>query len=215
MTRQWFKTSECTSLQILKYKSVLDPQVMRSVDVEDSSVVKKIIDRIERIDPDGKLAQSAGADDEHIDLLFRCKNEKVQKIEVYGHQFKTPSKGFNAGENKEELSLYSDIDALLLPVPGKRILKIKHLALKFKDFTLVYLGATKSDSAPLTVSWNSDRFLIKDNNGSEQIIDITSGQLPPKPYDFDIGTHEYALLTHHSESKERLYPDYFEIIRRN
>ncbi len=214
MPKQWFNTKECAVLEIKKYKSISVRQVVSAVTINDSKVVKNIMQRIENIPVDGDKMKSFGPDAESIDLFFHCDNKTIQTVEIYQKKFKTPSTGFNSGTNEVELLLYSDIDALLLPDLNKRILKIKNVALKFKDFSLTYLGSVASEKTLATVSWTLDKFLIKDNSDREQIIEISSGQLPPAPYDFDIGKAGFTLLTHQAGMTHRLYPDYFQVVRR-
>lgn len=215
MTRQWFNTEECNALDIKKYQSISVHQVVSAVTINDSRVVKSIMERIKNIPAEGDMMKSFGPDVESIDLIFHCANDTTQKVEIYQKRFKTPSTGFNSGKSETESLLYADIDALLFPNFGKRILKIKNVALEFKDFSLTYLGKTNSEPAPVTASWTTDQFLVKDNNNNEQIIDIASGQLSPPPYNFDIGKVDFALLTYQTEMKERLYPDYFQVVNRN
>ncbi len=213
MTRQWFTTKECTALEIKKYKSISVHQVVSAVTIEDSNVVQKILERIEKIPADGDMMKSFGPDAESIDLFFHCGMGSIQKIEIYQKRFKTPSTGFNAGSNETESSLYADIDALLFPDLEKKILKIKNLEFKFKEFTLTYKGAEFTDMAPATVSWTTDVFLIKDKSNTEQAIEIVSGQIPPPPYKFEVSKVALTLLTYQTEMKERLYPDYFKITK--
>lgn len=215
MTRQWFNTEECNALEIKKYQSISVHQVVSAVAINDSKVVKSIMQRIKNIPADGDMMKSFGPDAESIDLIFHCANDTTQKVEIYQKRFKTPSTGFNSGKNETESLLYSDIDALLFPDCEKRILKVKNVALEFRDFSLTYLGETNSEPAPVTASWTTNRFLIKDNNNNEQIVDIASGQLSPQPYNFDIGKVGFTLLTYQTEMKDRLYPDYFQVVNRN
>lgn len=215
MTRQWFNTEECNALEIKKYQSISVHQVASAVAINDSKVVKSIMQRIKNIPADGDMMKSFGPDAESIDLIFHCANDTTQKVEIYQKRFKTPSTGFNSGKNETESRLYSDIDALLFPDCEKRILKVKNVALEFRDFSLTYLGETNSEPAPVTASWTTNRFLIKDNNNNEQIVDIASGQLSPQPYNFDIGKVGFTLLTYQTEMKDRLYPDYFQVVNRN
>jgi len=215
MTRLWFNTEECNALDIKKYQSISVHQVVSTVTIDDSKAVKSIMERIKNIPADGDMMKSFGPDAESIDLVFHCANDTTQKVEIYQKRFKTPSTGFNSGKNETESLLYSDIDALLFPDYEKRILKIKNLELKFKDFSLAYLGETHSEPAPVSASWTMNRFTIKGNNNNEQIIDITSGQLSPQPYNFDIGKVGFTLLTYQTQMKDRLYPDYFQVVNRN
>jgi len=214
MTRLWFNTEECSALDIKKYQSISVHQVVSAVTINGSKAVKSIMERIKNIPADGDMMKSFGPDAESIDFIFHCANDTTQKVEIYQKRFKTPSTGFNSGKNETESRLYSDIDALLFPDYEKRILKIKNLALKFKDFSLTYLGETHSEQLPLTASWTTNRFAIKGNNNNEQIIDIASGQLLPRPYNFEIGKVGFTLLTYQTEMKDRLYPVYFQVVNR-
>jgi hypothetical protein len=214
MTRPWFSTKECASLEIKKYKSISVHQVVSAVTIKDSMLVKNIMQRIERIPADGDKMVSFGPDAESIDLFFHCDNNTTQKVKIYQKRFKTPSTGFNSGINETESSLYADIDALLFPDLEKKILKIRNFEYSFRDFSLTYLGTINSEQAPVTSSWTSDKYLVKDKANKEQIIDIVSGQRSPAQYDFDIGQKEFTLFTYQTEMKERLYPDYFQVIKR-
>ncbi|MEO6975463.1 MAG: hypothetical protein ABI144_06250 [Gallionella sp.] len=214
MTRPWFSTKECTSLEIKKYKSISVHQIVSAVMIEDSTAVKNIMQRIERIPADGDMMVSFGPDAESIDLFFHCANNTTQKVAIYQKRFKTPSTGFNSETNETESSLYVDIDALLFPDLEKKFLKIKNFEYRFRDFSLTYLGTVNSEKAPVTASWATDKYLVKDKANNEQIIDIISGQRSPAPYDFDIGREGFTLLTYQTEMKDRLYPDYFQVTKR-
>ncbi|WP_097460627.1 hypothetical protein [Mangrovitalea sediminis] len=213
MTKPWFNTTGCTRLEIKKYQSISVQDVVGSVTIDDADAIKSIMQRIEQIPADGSRMVSWGPDVESIDLFFHGDNQPTQKIEVYQGHFKTPSTGFNAG-GEVESALYADIEALLFPALKKRVLKIKNLELRFEDFSLAYLGAKHSEPAPVTVSWTTDQFLLKDASGGEALIEIVSGQRPPAPYHFDVGGVGFTLLTYQAEAQERLFPHYFQVIGR-
>lgn len=215
MTRQWFDTKECIALEIKKYQSISEHQIIRSVTIEDTDVVKKIMARIKKIPTEGDMMISFGPNAESIDLLFHCDNGTKQTVEIYQNKFKTPSTGFNSDKNETETSLYADIDAILFPDIEKKILKIQNVEFKFKEFSLTYTGKTVSEKEAATVSWTRDHFWLKDKTNTEQAIEIISSQLPPPPYNFDILKSGFTLLTYQTESKERLYPDYFQVTKRN
>ena len=214
MAIQWFNTRECTALEIRKYKSISVHQVVSAVTINDSMAIKKIMERIEHIPAEGDMMKSFGPDAESIDLIFHCAGETTRKVEICQKRFKTPSTGFNSGKNEAESSLYSDIDALLFPELGKKILKIKNTTIKFRGFSLTYLGLINSEKALVTASWSKDRFLIVDNAGKEQTFDVMSGQTSPQPYNFDIGNEGFTLLTYQTEMNDRLYPDYIQVVKR-
>jgi hypothetical protein len=202
MTRQWFNSKECVALEIKKYKSISAHEITNAVTIEDSKVVEDIMQRIEHIPMVGDMMVSFGPNAERISLFFHCANKTIQTINIYQKRFKTPSTGFNSERNEAESSLYSDIDALLFPDLKKKTLKIKNLKLKFVNFSLTYLGETHSEKQLATVSWEKYKFLI------------ISGQQPPMPYQFIIDGSGFTLMTYQTEMKERLFPDYFQVLAR-
>ena len=70
MTRQWFNTKECATLEIKKYKSVSAHQIISSVTIEDTFIVTEVMDRIEKISAKGDMMISFGPNAEKIDLFF-------------------------------------------------------------------------------------------------------------------------------------------------
>lgn len=213
MTRPWFETTDYTTLDIKKYQSISERQVLRDVRINDVDAVNHILQRIELIPSEGDMMVSWGPGVESIDLFFHGDNQPTRKVEIYQGRFKTPSTGFNP-RNEVESSLYADIDALLFPALTKRVLKIKNLELPFDGFSLTYLGVKHSVPAPVSVSWSADQFLLKDASNTERLIEVTSGQLPPAPYQFDIAGAGFTLLTYQTDTRERLFPTYFQVVGR-
>ena len=213
MTRPWFRTTDSTTLEIRQYRSISDHKVIRVLSIDDVDAIRHLRQRIERMPTDGEKSVSWGADADHIDLVFHADGYPAETVAIVHGHFKAPSNGFNpVGE--EAASLYADIKALLYPTPGKRLLKIKDLALGFEGFSLTYLGNRPSAPAPVTVSWSTDLFRVNLSSGKEQRIEIVSGQRPPSPYPMDVGTAGFTLLTYQTGSGERLFPDYVQVIER-
>ena len=211
MARPWFDIMDCTILEIKKYQSISVHHVVRAVTIDDVDAIRKIMHRIESLPASGDMMISWGADAESIEMCFRRDNHPDQKIEIYQGRFKTPSTGFNS-RNELESSIFFDVEALLFPAIAKRMLKIKNIELQFDGFSLTYLGVEHSLSAPVSVTWSSDQFLVKSASGVEQLIKIASGQRPPAPYSFDVGGSRFTLLTYQTEAQERLFPEYFQVI---
>lgn len=206
----WFEHTNCNLLKIAQLKSISDQRITHSVIIEDPDVIKNLVDRISTIPADGDKMVSFGLNAEEIDLEFHCEN-KIQTIEIYGHRFKTPSTGFNSGKSEIEDGLYRDIDALLFPDFNKTILKVKNLILPFKNFSITYKGSEFKDYSPKTVSSSIDSFLITDRRKHERLVQIVSGQLPPRPQLIEINHKKFTLLTYETKSHVRLYPHYFQI----
>jgi hypothetical protein len=211
MERLWFTNKNYTSLEITKFKSISNHKVERSVVINDAKVVQSLVDRIEKIPTDGDMMISFGPDAEHIDLKFQ-NNDQFETIEVYQKGFKTPSTGFHSGAQEIEDELYKDIDALLFPDFNKRTLLIENLEIDFKNFSVTFKGNEFYQHPHVTFSLNKAKFLIRDKNGKEEMIEITSGQLAPQPFVAKIKGKEITILTYETKDHQRLYPDYFQII---
>lgn len=214
MPRHWFTSRECSALEIRMHKSISVPQVVTAVTIEDSKVIQAIMARIESISVAGDMMISFGPDAEYIELLFRDAGGIKQKLGIYQKRFKTPSTGFHGEPEEAESTLYADIDALLFPAIDKVMLKTRDLDIDFGPFSLTWLGETQSETAPVSASWVANRFLLKDKAGQSQVLKIISGQMSPPTHDFDVDQQQFVLLTYETQTKQRLYPDYFQVITR-
>lgn len=206
----WFQNQNCTHLEIKKPKSISDHKLIKSITIEDEPTIAALMQRISKIPPDGDMMISFGPKAEKIELKFHCGDE-IQTIEIYGKRFKTPSTGFNSGRSEIEERLYQDIDALLFPEFHKNILKVKGLAVPFKDFTITYKGTDFKDYSPASLSFNIDQFLITDQNKKSQHVQVRSGQQAPQAQVIEVNHKKLTLLTYETGNGVRLYPDYFQI----
>ena len=210
MDRPWFTHKDFTSLEIRKYGSLADHTVIKAAKITDVAYVNKLVSRIEQIPTNGDMMISFSGGAEHITLLFYS-GDQVQVVEIIQKGFKTPSTGFNI-KNEFERDLYAEIDAVLFPAMDKIVPKVKDIELDFGGFSLEYKGKRFLDMAPATLSFNIDEFTFKYKNGNTQLIEISAGQLPPKPFEIRAGGLEIRILTYHSKEEKRLYPDYFQVV---
>ena len=208
MDRPWFTDRNFTSLEIRKNKSLADHTVVRSVAITDVGYIGKLAGRIAQIPPNGDMMISFSGAAEHIELVFYS-GDKVQEIDVIQKGFKTPSTGFNT-KNDYEKGLYAEIDAVLFPATGKIVPKIEGLLMDFGDFSLCYKGTRFEDLAPVTQSFHIAEFAYVDKKGNTQSIEISSGQLSPRP--FVIKANGLSILTFHSKEEQRIYPDFFQVV---
>ncbi|MFZ3229697.1 MAG: hypothetical protein WA160_05805 [Pseudobdellovibrio sp.] len=209
MTKAWFAETACTSLEILKYKSISEKKITDAIQISENEAIQKIIKRIQKIPSGGEMMAKMGPHAEKIVLQFKCKNE-MQEIEIIEKKFKTPSTGFNAERTDIEKDLYADIHALLVPELNENVLKIENLDIKFKNMSVIYKGAEVNKKT----SASDFTFIVKDKNGSEQIIKISTEQAAPQPVEFEVNNLKYALLTYENKNTKRIFPDYFQIIKK-
>ena len=207
MDRVWFTDNDFTSLEIRKARSLADHAVVKAVVITDPEYIGKFAARIEQIPVNGDMMISFSGAAEHIELAFSS-GDKVQEIDVIQKGFKTPSTGFNI-KNDYERELYAEIDALLFPARDKILPKVKGLVLDFGDFSLCYNGTRFEDHAPVTLSFHIDEFVF-DGKGGRRVIEISAGQLPPRP--FVIEGSGLTLLTFHSREERRIYPEFFQVV---
>lgn len=215
--RPWFTNKNCKTLEIKKFKSVSNHDVTHEILITDVKAVEKIMTRIEKISANGDMMVSFGPDADFTQLIFNCESAdpKVpprQIVEIYQKGFKTPSTGFNSEDKKTERALIDDLFNLLSPDVNKKLLKIENLEYKIDKFSVTFKGSD-TKTAPVTVTTHTETYIVKDKTGNEQKVEITSGQLPPKPEKFEVNKHQYSLQTLNSSKGESLLPDYFEITK--
>lgn len=216
----WFTNKNCQKVELIKYQSISDSKIIKSVVIQDSNYVTSLIRRIEQVPAGGEMMVSFGPKAQHSELVFYCDNQK-QVIEIYNKGFKTPSTGFNSIQGEVEKSLIRDLAALLEPDFQKMIPKIKNLEIPFGVFTVTFQGTVEDNSAPVSVSFSTEKYLIKSQKGSERALSVTSGQLPPPPVKFELEggfldflfPSKFKLLTYDTVDGVRMFPDYFQITK--
>lgn len=218
MKNPWFSNTDCSLLEIQKFKSISDHRITNSIKIEDADAIKSLMQRIAKIPADGNMMKSFSDEAEEINLVFHCA-DKIQKIGIFNKRFQTPSTGFNVGTNPLEENLYHDIDALLFRDFHKRMLKIKDLSLPFKDFTVIYKGTTFQDFYPESIQFATQQYLFRDKI-NEQLIKIQSGQVAPQPKLVNLQLVKILpyrstvkVYTYKSSQGEDLYPAYFQIVK--
>lgn len=217
MPNSWFKNTGFTSLEIRKYKSISNHGIAAEIKIADEAVVRKLAERIGSIPANGDQMKSFGPNAEHIELVFANPGGEAESVHIFQKRFKTPSTGFNSGATEPETGLYRDIDALLFPAQDKKILKVAGHEYKFKDFSVYYKGTEAREQKPGEPSVGPISrmfFLIKQKAGKEQELAVVSGQVSPQPQPFEINKERLILLPYETKTKERLYPDYFQIIKK-
>ncbi|MEN0060423.1 MAG: hypothetical protein AAGB31_16400, partial [Bdellovibrio sp.] len=120
---------------------------------------------------------------------------------------------YNEPLSTEESAFVRDIESTLSPDFKKPVLKITGSHYDFKSFQITPLGSETNAKAPSSLSLSVDRFRVKDGQGSEQTLEVVSGQVPPQPLKFEVKGEKYTLVTYQTETGFRLYPYYFQIFK--
>lgn len=214
----WFTSKNCQKVELIKYQSISNSKILKSVVIQDPTYMNSLIRRIEQIPTDGEMMASFGPNAQHSQLVFDCENQK-QVIEIYNAGFKTPSTGFNSTQGEVEKTLIRDVATLLEPDFQKMIPKIKNLEIPFGAFTVTFQGVIEDNSAPVTASASTETYLIKSQKGYEHALHVTSGQ--PAPLEFQLKggfldflfPSKFKLRTYETVDGVRMSPDYFQITK--
>ena len=211
----WFENTECSDLNITKYKSNTNDTVIAQITISDKDIIQQIISLIQKIPPQGDKMKSFGPDAKKISLAFTCTNKPSQIIEIYNDKIKTPSTGFLSTADAAETQLIDLTNALLNVSLETKLSKLINYAYKFKDFTITFTG-TKHKPQPTggpSLGPSNQNFYTLSENGHANTVNfnIYDGQIPAQPQAFVVGKNTYYLLTYKSPKGEDLYPNYFMI----
>jgi len=214
-TLSWFKQTNCSELNIYKYKSVSNDNVIASTTIKDPDIIKEIMNRIQELPTNGDKMKSFGPDVKKTSLHFLCNNEGSEVIEIYNDKFKTPSTGFLSETADKEKNLVLDIEAIVHPELNMRLPKLKDHLFKFKNFRVKYTGSKHTPQpkdGPTIGPTNLNYYtVVKDGEANKMNFSIFDGQLPPQPQAFVIDKKTYYILTYQGLKNESLAPNYFMI----
>lgn len=213
LVSKWFSSVEYVKVAIKKQKSFSDSSVVKEIMIQDPSLISFLKSQVEKNPVDGKMMISFAPESSYISIQFVDAQGTIDLVEIHDGRLKTPSTGFDSTKSAEETRLSSDIEALLQPGLSVPILKVVNNEYKFKDMSVVYLGKSSQEKSRATTSLSKERYQIKEAQGGEQILEITSGQRPPAPVEFKVNGKMYTLFTYENTKKIRLFPHYFEITK--
>jgi hypothetical protein len=212
--KPWFSSTTCIEVEIkqIKSKEGKDHQSLKFKDVDS---IKRIINHINQISTSGDKMMSMIVHTQ-TDLIFDCGSEKI-KIEVMNGRIKTPTTGFNSSKKDLDLeeSLNTDINNLLHPAYGQKILKIKDLPIAFEGFTITYRGEEVDPEeldGPTIGPVSTLTFTLQPKKGKSEDLKIVSVQNPPEPLDFTVGEVKLTLETFLDSKGKRIDPDYFVVV---
>ncbi len=91
---------------------------------------------------------------------------------------------------------------------------MKSLVYSYDDFTIEYLGSVDRTPEGTTASSYVTSFkVVRQNDKSEEMIEVSSGQLPPSPRKFKVGSDNLVLSIFKGKDGSRLKSRMFIIYR--
>ena len=206
-TLQWFKQMNCEELTISKFNNLKSKKAEFILSVKDKDYITSLQISIQQLPTEGDMMVDMSEESEFVSLDFKCgSNHDV--IEFYEGSIKTPATSFYVRSNKLELPVWNEIKSLWSEQISysNGVTYFVGLKREFPDFYLTYLG--KEDKTPPGTTATSivQNFEIQDRFSKNKIVlEVHSGQVPPKPVEFNLGKKKFTLHTYLFE-KERLQP---------
>lgn len=131
-------------------------------------------------------------------------------IQFFSGSIKAPNHAFFEKTKPEIKALYAKILTALHPKYNTPTVRLKDTPIKFPDFDITYKGSDHYQDPHVTVSWSDDRFTITPIKGDPLELKVRSGQLPPEPVPFKIGTKKFKLITYDSKD-DKMFANSFKI----
>lgn len=208
---QWFDKIGCEKMRIIQYKSVSEKEIEKQFLINDPAYIQSFQTQINQLPPVGDMMIKMGPQASYLTLEFSC-GGKTETIEFYNSKIKTPATSFYSQKESPEKNIWEEIQLhFAKPAFGKALLKIKNVPHKWDEFSVEYLGSEDRTPKGTTATLNVESFKVSDEKGAEQIIEVRSGQLPPRPEKFKVGSKQYVLSTFSMKDGSRIYPRFFVI----
>lgn len=194
---QWFHHIGCEKMRIIKYRSLSEKEVEKEIIINDQNYIRSLQVAINQLPVEGsglmaKMAPTAS----YLTLEFAC-GDKLETIEFYNTHIKTPSTSFYSEKDSPDKEIWAEVQTHFeKPTFNKAVPKIKNKVQNFGDFSAEYLGVEDRTPKNTTATLQIESYSIIDNSThTKQVVEIRSGQLPPKPQEFKVKNSSFILNT--------------------
>jgi hypothetical protein len=213
MSNKWFVHQNFSALEIEIYTHASDKKPAKIAKTENSDFIKMMVAKISAIPAEGQEMIEFTPAVPYTVLSFKTTDGKIDKVELYGSLVKTPATSFNSAPEENEKFVSAVEAGLRSPEANKYIPMIENFPVHFPGVTITYLAQKNSDFAPVTVKLTHYSFELKfDKGGEKKIIEISAGQVAPKPYEFEVAGKKAKLTIFESGEKTFRYPYFYKLI---
>lgn len=203
---KWFNEYGAEKLLITQYQSLENKEVLHKLEIQDEGYISGLQDQIDQLPVKGKMMKEMAASASYMTLEFITKG-KSRVIELYDKKIKTPDHSFLGNNNPIEKLVSDLIDAhLQKPELGLALPLAIGIKKSLGTFSIEYLGHEDRTPPMFTASWFVESFKVTDLDGNSQVVEVSSGQLPPMPTEFKVGKKSYFICTLSTKSKNRIPP---------
>lgn len=203
--QQWFKKFDCEKMQIIKYQSASSNKIEKQVTITDADYIKSFQYEINRLPTSGDMMIEMGPDVNYLTLEFSCHNEK-ETLQFYNSQIKTPATSFYIKNESPDRNIWKEIQLHFeKPEINKAIPKVKNMTYTFDDFSIEFLGNEDRTPKGTTASLFVESFkVVTTKDKHEQTVEVSSGQLPPRPEKFKVNNKNLVINTFVGKDGKRL-----------
>lgn len=210
---KWFQTFGADELVINNHPSPSEKKPSKTLKITDKEYIRSLQVSINQLRKSGDIMVDMGENAAMLQLEFIAGGKK-EVIEFYDGRVKTPATSFFDSSYKDDRAIWQEIQNILgtssatAPEFGKpRPFFVGH-EIDFGDFKLKHLGSEDRTPKGTTASYYVSSFQVIPSGKAggaekEQVVEVSSGQLPPQPEEFKVGKKMYTLYTF-SHDKVRL-----------
>jgi hypothetical protein len=180
--------------------------------IKDLEYIRSLQVAFNQLPTEGEMMKDLAESARHLVLEFKC-GEIKDVVEFFDSQVKTPATSFYSRSKKLEEPLWIEIQSLFSAEKklGTQTPYYEGLILSFGDFELAYLGGEDRTPPGTTASSYAQKFMLSSKKFNlEKLLTVSSGQLPPRPVDFEVNKKFYVLHTF-SFGKEKIRPRHLVI----
>lgn len=195
---EWFPKIGCEKLTMSDYETIAAKKPRRQVVINDLDYIKSFQVAINQLPTEGEIMKDMAESARYSALEFQCGKVKTV-VEFYDSLIKTPATSFYARSTKLEEAIWTEIESLLSNKMemGMQTPFYKDRILDFGDFSLTYIGSEDRTPKGTTASSFAQEFKLSSKKYNlDTTLTVTSGQLPPRPLNFEVNKKSYVLNTY-------------------
>jgi len=202
---KWFEKFGCEKLIITQYENVASEKILKKISIEDKNYIRSLQGLINQLPTKGEIEKEMSSEADFLTLQFVC-DGKDKVINFFDSKIQTPHSSFYSASHNPGSKIWEQISLHFKTAEvGKPAIMCKGLKISFKDFDVDFMGLEDRTPKNTTASSYVETFIITNHKDKSQIkIEITSGQLPPRPESFTLNGTSYIMSTFTSQDGKRL-----------
>lgn len=204
---EWFRKIGCEELKISDFETIASKKPKQQIVIKDLDYIRSFQFSINQLPTAGDIVKDMAESARYTALEFKC-GDQNNVIEFFDELIKTPTNSFYSRSANRGVSIWTEIENLFSSPKntGVQIPYYKGAVLNFGEFSLTYLGAEDRTLKGTTASSFAQEFkLSSKTHNLDKMLTVFSGQLSPRPVEFEVNKKIYSLHTFLYRDK-KIYP---------